>query len=98
MGNDYMPDYDDTEERDPITGLTPSEQEAYERWCFEQACEDGFYLPMPLPRTDEGNLCDACGGPPTAENPTWRYAGQQADLENGPSERELPTTLHEMCG
>lgn len=88
----------DSEGRDPVTGLTPAEEEAYERWCFETACEDGFYLPVHLPRDNEHNRCDACGGLPTAEQPIWRYAGQQADLENGPSPRDLPTTLHEMCG
>lgn len=79
------------------TGLVwcAHERASYERWCFESAADHGEFLPMPIDRLHPANRCDACGGPPTAENPCTMYRGDGPDLENGPSPNDLPYTLHD---
>lgn len=67
----------------------------YRRYCDDMQLEQAPPLPMPVNRLDPTNRCDQCGEPPTAENPCTWWPGEPADLENGPSERDLPYMLHD---
>lgn len=67
------------------------------RWELEQSLEAGEFLPCRLPREHVANRCDCCQAAPTRYNPVTIVAGAPADLENGPSAAEMPTTLCEAC-
>lgn len=67
---------------------------AYDRYCTDMVLEHEPPPPMDVDRLSPFNRCNICDGPPTNDNPVTIVPGQPADLENGPSERDLPLMLH----
>lgn len=67
---------------------------AYDRFQIDQALEFAPPLPSPIDRKHPLNQCQACGGYGTKLDPIITHPGEPADPENGPSERDLPTTEH----
>lgn len=75
----------------------PYDQYLYELMTteYEGATGREAILPLRLPRVV--NICDRCEKAPTPNNPMWFYGGQDADLENGPSEDDIPHKICERC-
>jgi hypothetical protein len=87
-----IPDYGTPAAQGPATG-----HDEMPRWVLEMELDHGVFLPMPLPREHDLNRCGRCRELPTVDNPATTYEGQDPDLENGPSPRDLPYTLCERC-